>query len=134
MALNEFKRKKSMVLKPFGSTNFKMLKQKIRTRHLCKNVLLWLRHTLKIDFKGDIHNALYIMWITLCHKQCSYCESFISFTAVTASLFCDTFSFKGNNFANHSVPELDLRKKKRFKGIFSESNSYKDSEMVQGVS
>ena len=40
VALNEFKRKKnvtkdlSMVLKPFGPTDFKMLKQKIGTKRL----------------------------------------------------------------------------------------------------
>ena len=57
VALNEFKREKkvtkdlSMVLKPFGPTNFKMLKQKIRTWDLFAKMYFFLqKNTLKFDF------------------------------------------------------------------------------------
>ena len=41
----------SMVLKPFGPTNFKMLKQKIRTWDLFAKMYFFLqKNTLKFDF------------------------------------------------------------------------------------
>ena len=45
-----------MVLKVFGHTDFKMLKHKSLAKHFFfKNVLLWFKKSLKMDFKGMGH-------------------------------------------------------------------------------